>query len=109
MKVNEIIQKLDCKVIVESDINKEISSGFCGDLLSIVMSKAKENQVWVTIQSHVNIVAVASLVNISCIIVTEGFEIDNDAISKAKEEGINILSTKYSSFETIKYLIKIGL
>ncbi|TCT14982.1 DRTGG domain-containing protein [Natranaerovirga pectinivora] len=110
MTVKELIEKLSLKIVAgEEGINKEVKGGFTGDLLSVVMGNAKEGQVWVTIQSHINIVAVAVLTNIACIIVTEGFEIDQDAIIKANEEDISILVSNKSSYDMIKELIEIGI
>ncbi|TCK98075.1 DRTGG domain-containing protein [Natranaerovirga hydrolytica] len=110
MIVKDIIEQLSFEICAgEEGINNTIEGGFVGDLLSVVMSNAKEGQVWVTIQSHVNIIAVASLINLSCIIITEGFQPDQDTLLKANEEKIPILITKESSYETIKKLIAIGV
>ena len=110
MNVKELQEKLSLKMVAGAEgIHKEVNGGFTGDLLSVVMGNAKEGQVWVTIQSHVNIVAVAVLTNISCIIVTEGFEIDEDAIIKANEECVPILISEKSSYEIVKKLVEIGI
>lgn len=107
MKVKELVNNMSLNIVAgKNNLDREVSGGFVGDLLSIVMGKAKEGQVWVTIQSHVNIVAVAALTNIACIIVTEGYKVDEDAIEKANEEDVIILSTKKSSFETVKELVE---
>lgn len=110
MQVKDIIEILEAKIITATEYdNRSISSGFVGDLLSIVMGKAQEDCAWITIQSHMNIVAVATLVNISCIIVSEGFVVDEDTIHKAIEEELIILSSEMSSFEIASRLAKAGL
>lgn len=110
MKVNEIIKPLDLKVITgETLLEREVKGGCVGDLLSVVMGKALEDSVWVTVQSHINIIAVASLVDVSCIIVSEGFTIDEDAINKAIQEEIILLSSKKSSFELCVELGKLDI
>lgn len=110
MKVNDIIQELDLKVICGEDLlDRQIQGGYIGDLLSVVMGKAKEDCVWVTVQSHINIIAVAALVDVACIIVSEGFAIDQDAVDKAKEEDIILLSSKKSSYEIGAGLGKLGI
>ncbi len=110
MKVNDIVQALDLNVICgETQLDRQVQGGYIGDLLSVVMGKAKEDCVWVTVQSHINIIAVASLVDIACIIVSEGFAIDTDAIEKAKEENIILLSSKKSSYEIGSDLGKLGI
>lgn len=110
MTVKEIIEKLDLKLITgESLLEREVKGGYVGDLLSVVMGKAMEDNVWVTVQSHINIIAVAALVDVSCIIVSEGFNIDEDATAKAREEDIILLSSKASSFEICSRLGQLGV
>lgn len=110
MTVKEIIELLDAEIITsEGNLELEVSAGFVGDLLSVVMGKAKEECAWITIQSHLNIVGVGSLVGVGCIIVTEGFQVDADAVTKANEEEIPIMRTKLSSYEAAAVLAKNGL
>ena len=71
---------------------------YIGDMLSVVMSHAKEGDVWLTVQTNVNIVAVSALVGIACIIVVEGMEPDEDAVSKANEQGVTILKSEETAF-----------
>jgi serine kinase of HPr protein (carbohydrate metabolism regulator) len=108
--VKDIVKELDLKVVTgETFLERQVSGGIVGDLLSVIMAKAKEDNVWVTIQGHVNVVAIAVLTNLACIIVTEGFEIEQEAIEKAKEEEVILLSSTASSYETVKTLSKFGL
>lgn len=110
MKLEKILSLLDGQVVTTYyDGDKEATTGFVGDLLSVVMGKANEDCAWVTIQSHINVVAVATLVDCACIIVAEGYRVDEDAISKANLEEIPIISTKYSSYEAVSLLVKNGL
>jgi len=110
LKVNEIIEPLDLKIITgETLLEREVKGGCVGDLLSVVLGKAGEDSVWITVQSHINIIAVASLVDIACIIVSEGFTIDEDAVKKAIEEDIILLSSKKSSFELCVELGKLNI
>ncbi len=78
---------------------KEIDGAYVGDLLSWVMGKADSGNVWITIMSNINIVAVATLTDASCIVLAEGVSPDADALSAAEAKGINILSTPLSSYE----------
>ena len=110
MKLDQILGLLEGKVVTEYyDGNKEASAGFVGDLLSVVMGKATEDCAWVTIQSHINIVAVATLVDCACIIVAEGYAVDENAVTKANMEEISIISTKLSSYEACSVLARNGL
>ena len=87
------------KVLNEgNDLNKEISTPFCCDLLSIAMSKAPANCAWITIMGNINTLAVASLTDCACIIIAEGIIPDNIMLEKAGMEGITILSTQLPIF-----------
>ena len=77
----------------------EISGGYCGDLLSWVMGRADAGQVWITIMTNINIVAVAALADVSAILVAENAEIEDSVVEMAKEQGINILKTELSAFD----------
>lgn len=110
MTVKELLDGNDFEAVTIVDDSMAVTGGYCGDLLSIVMGNAPEESLWITIQSHVNIVAVASLRGISAIIIAHGFAPDEDTVSAAKEEGINILTTKLPPFEAAKLLVeKYGL
>ncbi|MGB9812564.1 MAG: DRTGG domain-containing protein [Thermovenabulum sp.] len=100
MKLTELIEKLNLKILTQGvNLEKKVEGGYAGDLLSWVMAHAKENQVWITIQSHQNIVAVASLLGLCAIIVAEGVEVEENTLKKAEEENIPILSSEKSTFE----------
>lgn len=83
----------------EDKLNNPITGIYCGDLLSLVMANAQEGNVWITIQSHINVVAVASLIGLAAIIVVEGNPVDPDVIEKADEEGIAVFTTKNSAYD----------
>jgi len=78
-------------------------------LLSCVMAKARKGNVWVTLQSHLNVVAVASLLQLAAIIVTEGMPVDAATLQKAQEEGIPILTTPASTFTVVGRLVQMGV
>lgn len=105
MQVKDLLTSKQFKVAVEGNLEAEISGGYMGDLLSIVMGNAEEGQAWITIQSHVNIVAVATLRGVSAIIIAHGFEPDEDTLETAKEENITILTTPLPPFEAARLLI----
>lgn len=100
MKVRELVEKLDLKVFSgEKGLDNEISGGYVSDLLSDVMGFAKDGQVWVTLQTHKNIMAIASLKDLAAVIVVKGFEPENDTMEVSDEEGIPILGSKEQTFE----------
>ena len=99
MKIKELSEKLSLEIINIDDDEREITGGYCGDLLSWVMGKAKSGDVWVTIMTNINIIAVASLTDVSCIVLAENVEINPDIIDKASMQGINIYRSPLSEFE----------
>ncbi|NMA84788.1 MAG: hypothetical protein GX962_13110 [Epulopiscium sp.] len=110
MTVQDMMESLQLSLVAgEEGLEKKITTGFICDLLSMVMAKAEEGSVWITIQGHINIVAVASLVNISCIIVVQGTIVQADTIAKANEEKIPIFTTPCTAYEIAKKLIHIGI
>lgn len=82
-----------------TDISREIKGGCVCDLLSLVMANGTEGMAWITVQSHLNVVAVASLHDFACVIVCDGCEVDADTVAKAEEEGITVLSSALSGYE----------
>ncbi len=111
MNLNKIIQELDLKVLTT---HKDFSLvnptfGYVSDLLSCVMAGAPHHGVWVTLQAHINIVAVAALLELSAVIITEDAQPDEATINKANEENIILLSTSRPSFEIVGKLWEMGL
>lgn len=111
MTLEEIITKLNLNVLTESKDFEHItpSGGYTADLLSCVMAGAKRRAIWVTLQAHLNIVAIAALLDLSAIIITEGAMPDVDTIAKANEEGVILLSTNRSTFYVVGRLWELGL
>lgn len=101
MTIQQLTDKLDLKVFTASEgLEREIEGGYVSDLLSDVMGHALEGEVWITLQSHVNVVAIASLKELAAIILVKGIEPDEAVIEKAAEEGIPILGTSEQTFVT---------
>lgn len=98
MTVSEMTQKMGLKIFCIPDGDREITGGYAGDLLSWVMGRANAGDAWITIMSNVNIVAVATLADPSCIVLSEGVEPDADALAKAQTVGINILGSDKDTF-----------
>jgi hypothetical protein len=106
-----IIDKLELKVLTEEKDFSQIlvKDGYTSDLLSCVMAGAPNQSIWVTIQAHNNIVAVAALLELSAIIITEGAMPDPATIKKANEESITVLQTEQNSFQAIGKLWELGI
>ncbi len=98
MTVRELTERLGYRVFCLSDGEREIMGGYAGDLLSWVMGRLEADHAWVTIMSNVNVIAVATLADPSCIILSEGVAPDEGVIEKARENGINLLGTEATTF-----------
>lgn len=99
MNVAQVQKELSLKILTMPSPDKEITGGYTGDLLSWVMGRVNEGDAWITIMSNINIVAVASLADVSCVIIAEGVTLDDTVTQTAMSKGINILSTELPSFE----------
>ena len=75
-----------------------------GDLLSFVMAKAKPGQIWLTIQAHPNVIAVASLINLSAVIVVDGVDIPQETIDVANERGVILISSILDAVDLVKLI-----
>ena len=111
MKLSEIVASLDLIPLtqVTGFENIDATNGYASDLLSCVMAGAKPNSVWVTLMAHMNIVAVAALLEVSAIIITENAQPDPATIAKANQQSIVLLSTPLSTFEVAGRLWAMGL
>ncbi|MFZ5352967.1 MAG: DRTGG domain-containing protein [Bacillota bacterium] len=110
MLLRDICEKLDLKVLAGSTaMDNEIEGVYICDLLSWVMAHAKKNDAWITVMTHSNIIAVASLLELGCIIVPEDIEVEADSLTKADEEGIPVLSSSRSSFNIAVALHTLGI
>lgn len=107
MTVKEFSERLSLKALVEADTEREVNGCYAGDLLSWVMGRAEADNVWVTIMTNVNIVAVAMLTDVSCIIVAEKAEIEKETLEKAAEKGINIYTSEKTVYELCADISKI--
>lgn len=100
MKVQELVEKLGLKVLSgEKGLEREIEGCYVSDLLSDVMGNADSGNIWITLQTHKNVMAVASLKELACIILVKGFLPNEDTINQSNEEEIPILQTSMSTYE----------
>ena len=100
MTVSRLIDELGLEVLSLPFPDREIKGGYTGDLLSWVMGRAKADNVWITIMTNINVVAVASLSDVAAVVIAENAEIDVGVIKKAEEQGINVLRSKCPAYET---------
>lgn len=109
MQVKELTTKLELKTLAKGDDGAEITGGYSSDLLSWVMAHGVRGGAWITVQTHLNIIAVASLLEMSCIIIPEGIEVDKPVLDKAEEEGIAVLSSGRTAYELSGMMYSMGI
>ena len=99
MNLKTLIEKLPVQIAAGAKaLDREVSGGYCGDLLSDVMANAEKGSVWLTVQGHQNIVAVALLREMSAIILVNGHKPDTETITKADEENICLLTSQLTAY-----------
>jgi len=107
MKVCEFSELCGFSPITTPDPEREIGGCYMGDLLSWVMGRALENDAWITIMSNQNVIAVASLADVSCVILAENVVPEEDIVLLAKEKNVNLISSPLPAYETAKKLFAI--
>jgi len=110
MTVKEIIKSLDADVVAgTAGLGNEIRGGYVSDLLSDVMANAVAGDVWVTLQAHPNIIAVASLNELAAIVIVGGRETAEETRKKADELGLPLLVTRKTAFSVVAILAAMGV
>ncbi len=97
--VLSLTELLEAEPLSLPDEGREIDGVYCGDLLSWVMGHAKSDNVWVTVMTNLNVIAVATLTDVACVVVTDASEIPDETLTAAKAKNINLLRTALSSYE----------
>ena len=110
MNVAELAQILDAKVLNPGvDLNREVESGYVCDLLSWVMAKGAPGCAWITVMNHMNVIAVASLMEMAAVIIPEGIQMEEPSLEKAREEGVAVLQSDKTAFALCALLAQYGL
>jgi len=100
MKVSELVEKLGLSVYSGSKgLDREITGGYVSDLLSDVMGNAREAEVWITLQVHQNVMAIASLKDLAAVILVNNLEPQENTRQSSDDENIPLLGTSLSTFE----------
>ena len=110
MKLTKLVKELALKVqTARKELEREVQGGYASDLLSDVMANSQEGDVWVTIQAHPNIVAVATLRDLAGIILANGRQPDAETLQRAEEEAVPLLCTSLPTFEVVGRLYRLGI
>ena len=100
MKICDIIPLIEAENKTPgADLEKEILCGYTCDLLSWVMAHGQEGMAWVTVQTHMNVIAVAVLSDMACVILPEDIQMEKESLAKAADEGMCVLRSPLSGYE----------
>lgn len=100
MKVRDLVDRLGFVILSgENGLDREIDGCYVSDLLSDVMGNADSGNIWITLQTHKNVMAIASLKELSCVVIVKNLTPNEDTIKQSNEEGLPILQTSLSTFE----------
>jgi len=110
MKLKKIVEKLNLKVMCNADnLDVEVNNGYVSDLLSDVLANSEENNLWITLQIHPNIVAIASIKGLSGIVIINSREPEEETVKKAQEKAVPIMVSRMSAFELSGRLYGLGI
>ena len=110
MTLKEIAESLNLETKASAaGLARDVIGGYASDLLSDVIANANEGDIWVTLQIHQNIVAVAFLNNLAGIIIVGGRKPDADTLSKAEDQGVVILVSDLTAYELVGRLYQMGV
>ena len=108
--LKNVIEKLKLEPLTSIPSHaRVVGSGYASDLLSCVIKGAKKDTIWVTLQSHLNVVAVASLLGLAGVIITEGNQPDQETLAKAENEGVALMTTSKTTFTVVGELTSLGI
>ena len=104
MKISEFAALSGAKILAKDFEDREIACGYTCDLLSHVMGRGQADMAWITVQTHMNVIAVAALLDFACVIVPENLPVDPAICAKAAEEGITMLASEKTAYELVEIL-----
>ncbi len=110
MKVEELVSALGLKVLAgQPALQREVTGGYASDLLSCVMARARAGNVWVTLQAHANVVAVASLLDLAAVVIAEGVQPDASTCAKAEAERVVLLTAPQTTYFLVAEMARLGV
>lgn len=109
MTVSEFVKLSGGRVLTGEYEDRTIASGYTCDLLSHVMGRGQADMAWITVQAHMNVIAVAALLDFACVIIPEGLPVEETIVSKAAQEGIILVACAQSAYELVVLLAANGI
>lgn len=109
MRVSDFVTLSGGTVLTGDYEDREITCGYTCDLLSHVMGKGQADMAWITVQAHMNVIAVAALLDFACVIIPENLPVDAAIVNKAAQEDIILISSEKTSYELVTILSGAGI
>ncbi len=110
MKVSELAALLNAKNVVEgANTDAEVTCGYACDLLSWVLAHGKKGMAWATVQTHMNVIAVAVLMEMACVILPENNQLEEASLKKATEEGLPVRCSENTAYELCGLMMRAGV
>ena len=110
MKLKDIIERLDLKILSGNEhLDRDITRGYASDLMSDVVAHTNKGDLWITLQVHINIVAVAAMKELSAIVLINNRQPEEGTLDTAKGENIPILVSSLPAFELARRLYELGI
>ena len=109
MRVSDFVTLSGGRVLTGDYEDREIACGYTCDLLSHVMGKGQADMAWITVQAHMNVIAVAALLDFACVIIPENLPVEAAIINKAAQEDIILISSDKTSYELVTLLAGSGV
>lgn len=110
MTINELLPHIEGELLTQGiDVERTVSCGYACDLLSWVMAHGKRDMAWITVQTHLNVIAVASLAEMSCVILPEDIRMEEAPLMKARQEGIAVITSRLSTYSLCAGMAQLGI
>lgn len=110
MKASDVVTILQAEVAAgRNNLDREVTGGYASDLLSCVMASARPGNVWVTLQGHMNVIAIAVLLELCAVVITEGVRPDADVLARAEEKNVAVLLYPKGTFSAVAELSRAGV
>jgi len=110
MTIREVVDSSQLEILApHNGLDKEITGGYASDLLSDVIAHSKAGNLWITMQTHRNIIAVATLKDLAAVVLVNGRAPDPETLEKAREERVVLLGSRLPAFELVGRLYQMGI
>ena len=110
MTIQELLPHIEGELLSPGiDPHRPVSCGYACDLRSWVMAHGKRDMAWITVQTHLNVIAVASLAEMSCVILPESIRMEEGPLMKARQEGIAVIASRLCAYELCARMSQLGI